>query len=225
MYSLIDRVFRLLHPSFHKINLDLIIKILLDNGYPLDLIFNTIRRRIYAFAHSNQKTVSKNKGRNEENPRLPYFTIPYVSSIFKKFTQFFKSITFSKLAFCCYNKLNKFIRAHKDVLSLSVRSNVVYRINCLNCDASYVGQTKRTLNTRINEHRSHIRRNSTQHSVITDHKRNLGHEFDWDNVKILDYEPNCNKRLISEMIYIKKQKHGLNAQTALLDPIYNDLLG
>jgi len=29
------------------------------------------------------------------------------------------------------------------------------------------------------------------------------------------------------MIYIKKQKHGLNAltDTALLDPIYNDLLG
>jgi len=137
------------------------------------------------------------------------------------------SKTFSKLTFSCYNKLNKFIRVHKDVLPVSSRFNVVYRINCLDCDASYVGQTKRTLNTRVNEHKSHIRRNSTQLSVITDHRQKSGHEFDWDNVKILDVESNYNKRLISEIIYIKKQKHGLNAQTdtALLDPIYNDLFG
>jgi len=210
------------HPSFHKNNFDLIIKILINNGYPLDLIFNTIRRRLHAFILSKKGTISKGK---EENPRVPYFTFPYVSCIYKKFIQYFKNITFSKLAFSCYNKLSKFIKVHKDVLSLSSRSNVVYRINCLNCEASYVGQTKRTLNTRINEHRSHIRRNSTQLSVITDHKLKSGHEFDWDNVKILDSESNLNKRLISEMIHIKKQKHGLNAQTdtALLDPIYNDL--
>jgi len=222
MYSLIDRVLRFSHPLFHKNNFDLIIKILLDNGYPLDLIFNTIRRRLQVFTHSHKKLVSK---KNEEKSRIPYFTIPYVSCISKKFIQFFKTITFSKLAFCCYNKLNKFIRVHKDALSLFSRSNVVYRINCLNCDASYVGQTKRALNMTISQHRNHVRRNSSQPSVITDHKRISGHEFDWENVKILDSESNYNKRLISEMIYIKKQKHRLNAQTdtALLDPIYNDL--
>jgi len=47
---------------------------------------------------------------------------------------------------------------------------MVYQINCLDYDAYYVGQTKRTLNIRVNEHRSHIRRNSTQLSVITDHR-------------------------------------------------------
>jgi len=86
-----------------------------------------------------------------------------------------------------------------------------------------VDQTKRTLNTRVNKHRS--TGGIPQLLVITDHRLKSKHEFDWDNVKILDNETNYNKRLISEMIYIKKQKHGLNAQTdtALLDPIYNDL--
>jgi len=83
------------------------------------------------------------------------------------------------------------------------------------------------LQTRVGEHRSHIRRNSTQLSVITDHRLQAEHEFDWGYVKVLDQESNYNERLISEMIYIKKQKHGLNAQTdtALLDPIYSDLFG
>jgi len=40
-----------------------------------------------------------------------------------------------------------------------IPSNVVYKINCQDCDASYVGQTKRILNTRISEYRNHIRRN------------------------------------------------------------------
>jgi len=224
MYSLIDRVFRLSHPEFHEKNFDLIIKILLDNGYPLDLIFSSIRRRLHTLIYSNKKITSNEK---EDNSRLPYFTIPYVFCIAKKFIQFFKNITFSKLAFTCFNKLSKFIKVHKDVLPVLSRSNVVYKINCSVCDASYVGQTKRTLNTRVNEHKNHIRRNSTQFSVITDHRQKSKHEFDWDNVKILDLESNYNKRLISEMIHIKKQKDGLNAQTdtALLDPIYNDLFG
>jgi len=45
-------------------------------------------------------------------------------------------------------------------------------------------------------------------------------------VRVLDEETNYKKRLISEMIHIKKQKHGLNSQndTELLDPLYHDLV-
>jgi len=115
---------------------------------------------------------------------------------------------------------------HKDKLPSLSRPNVVYKIECSNCEASYVGQTKRTLNTRVSEHRGHIKRNSTQPSVITDHRIATNHDFKWTDVKVLDVEKNYKKRLISEMIHIKLQKHGLNSQndTDLLDPIYNDLL-
>lgn len=51
-----------------------------------------------------------------------------------------------------------------------------------------------------------------QHSVITEH-RMLGHEFDWENVGILDEEPYVGKRLISEMIFIKRQINSLNLQS------------
>jgi len=82
------------------------------------------------------------------------------------------------------------------------------------------------LNTRISEHRNHIKRNSPQTSVITDHRLEFKHEFNWDKVEVLDEEKNYNKRLISEMIHIKKQKLGLNLKkdTELLHPIYHELL-
>jgi len=84
-------------------------------------------------------------------------------------------------------------------------SNVVYKLRCAQCDASYVRQTRRLLKTRIDEHRSHIRRNMNQSSVITEHRLEFSHDFDWDDVEILDEEIYYNKRIISEMIHIKKQ--------------------
>jgi len=224
MISLIDKVVSLSHPEFHKDNFDLIINVLRDNGYPMNLIFSTIRRRLNSkFYH--RKPLNSDQSTGLHITKTNYFTIPYISSIAKKFIQYFKNISFCKLAFTCYKKLNLFIKVHKDPLPNITRPNVVYKINCLECNASNVGQTKRTLNTRISEHRNHIRRDSVQSSVITNHRLESGHDFDWDRVEVLDEELNFNKRLVSEMIHIKKQKQGLNLKkdTDLLHPIYSEL--
>jgi len=99
------------------------------------------------------------------------------------------------LAFLILNKLNHFIKVHKDPLPNEQKTNVVYRINYLDCNASYVGQTKRQLITRIKEHQSNIDNPSANLTVVSEH-RLAGHEFDWNNVSILDNEPHYIKRLI-----------------------------
>jgi len=60
------------------------------------------------------------------------------------------------------------------------------------------------------------------HSVITEHRLQFNHDFDWEGVEILDVERNFNKRLISEMINVKCQKNGINLQTDIeaLDRVY-----
>jgi len=50
-------------------------------------------------------------------------------------------------------------------------------------------------------------------SVISDYRMQLIHEFDWKNVEILDQERYVSKRLISEMIHIKRQNNSLNLQS------------
>jgi len=37
--------------------------------------------------------------------------------------------------------------------------------------------------------------------------------MNWNDVKIMDNEPSYSKRLIFEMIHIKKQSYGLNKQS------------
>ncbi|EZA49494.1 hypothetical protein X777_12288, partial [Ooceraea biroi] len=69
-----------------------------------------------------------------------------------------------------------------------LQCNVVYRISCADCDASYVGQTKRRLNTQITEHRNDIKKRTGSPSVISERRVNFDHEFKWDEVQIVDKE-------------------------------------
>jgi len=57
--------------------------------------------------------------------------------------------------------------------------------------------------------------------VISSHRLS-DHEFDWDNILILDEEPSYRRRLFSEMMHIACQKNGINVQTDtdLLDKSY-----
>jgi len=60
------------------------------------------------------------------------------------------------MAFFSLHKLEKIIRAQKDTLPLGLNKNVIYKLNCKNCDVSYVGQTKKRLNIRASEHKKDI---------------------------------------------------------------------
>ena len=130
-----------------------------------------------------------------------------------------------KLVFSIPNTLKSFIKRGKELDFLS-NQNVVYKISCDDCEASYVGQTKRKLSTRLREHISDIRKNTGSPTVITDHRINCNHNFKWNDVKILDCASSYNKRLVSEMIHIKKQKQGLNRQndTESLPEIYSQII-
>jgi len=82
-----------------------------------------------------------------------------------------------KLAFFITNTLKSFIKRGKDKLELLSNQNVVYKISCDDCEASYVSQTKRKLSTRIREHILDINKKTGSPLVISDHRINLNHNF------------------------------------------------
>jgi len=71
IYGLIDHAIKLSHPIFYEKNLKLCIKILLDNGYPLSLIFDKINLRIKkVFVQKTNDTMDSISER--KNLVLPY---------------------------------------------------------------------------------------------------------------------------------------------------------
>ncbi|XP_018361286.1 PREDICTED: uncharacterized protein LOC108760014 [Trachymyrmex cornetzi] len=221
IFSLVDRAISLSDPIYYSKNLEFVIEVLLDNGYPLDFIFKNINNRIRTLAH---KDVICDKT-NDDKELRQLMVIPYVNSISNKVSKSINKANYM-IGYRCLNKLNRFIKVQKDKNEQENNNNVIYKIDCKNCEASYVGQTKRQLKTRIKEHKNNFKLDQSKHSVITNHMNENNHEFNWDAVNILDFESNYRKRNISEMIHIKEQKKGLNLMkdTELLDKSYSNII-
>lgn len=105
------------------------------------------------------------------------------------------------------------------------KSGVVYRLTCADCDASYVGQTKRILGERVKEHQRNVREKKDS-SVLYNHCREYTHNIDWQSVSILDRENVWLPRLVSEMVHIHLQEFPLNRidDTKMLARQYTQLM-
>ena len=133
-----------------------IINILLDNDYPLTFIFDTINQRIKNLIKNKHTTHSGLTDKVETNESVSWLTVSFIPlHTFEKFKRFNKNDI--RVSFRSPNKLKKYIKVHKDTCPHTSKNNVVYKISCKDCDASYVGQTSRKLKSRIAEHRNHIR--------------------------------------------------------------------
>jgi len=219
IYGLVDRTILLSHPSFHEKNLKSIINILLKNCFPLPFIFTTINTRIKTLAN---RTIRETKNTNTlQIKEKNFFTIPYVKSVSESFLPITKKYGWN-IAFSVPNTLNKYIKRYKDKIELKSQKEVVYKINCLNCNSSYVGQTKRQFKTRLKEHISDINKKNGVLSVVSNHRIEHNHDMNWSEASVLDIERSYTKRIVSEMVHIKKQSYGLNKQsdTDLLPQVY-----
>jgi len=191
-----------------------------NNCYPLPFIFDTINKRIKMLSN-RMLNESKNVDQKPQMYDRNYFTIPYVRCVSESFLPIAKKYGFD-IAFTVPNTLNRFIKRGKDIIEPLLQNDCVYKIECLNCNMTYVGQTKRRLCTRLKEHSVDINKKSGGLSVISNHRLEYNHEMNWSETTILDIEPSYTKRIVSEMVHIKKQKNALNKQsdTDLLSDMY-----
>ena len=114
------------------------------------------------------------------------------------------------------------IKSGKNPTNKWKQTSIVYKFNCKNCPATYIGESKRALRIRINEYK--ILKNSE--SVVCEHQLEFNHEFDWENTKIVNYISDYRKRLKSKMINIKFNKFTINKKEDIftLKRIYFPLL-
>ena len=78
----------------------------------------------------------------------------------------------------------------KDKDPLLNQNNLVYKIDSLICDGTYIGQTKQYLKSRVFEHEYSIRMKNSECTMLANHSTNLKHNFDFSNPKNFDKEYN-----------------------------------
>jgi len=115
----VDKTIRLSNPKFHQKNFELMINLLLNNCYSINFIFTTIKKRIKQIIFKNRNNIDK------QTPQ--YCTIPFVKNLSNKISNILAKHNV-KTSFYGNNKLNKFIKTHKDPLPASQKTHLVYQI-------------------------------------------------------------------------------------------------
>ena len=73
---------------------------------------------------------------------------------------------------------------YKDRFNRSQKSKIVYKASCWDCDAFYVGKTKRRLPDRKTEHFKALTQIGHA-SAVAEHSISTGHNIKWDHFEIL----------------------------------------
>ena len=131
IYSLVDRVFKLSDNIFHSKNLSFIKQLLIHNNYPPELIEVHIKKCLKKLRNSCNTTTNKNKTNR-------FISLPYVKELESFINHFFKQHN-TNVVYSTKNKLNNIIKLGKDKTKTCDSVDVVYKINCKDCNASYVG--------------------------------------------------------------------------------------
>ncbi|MGL5625122.1 hypothetical protein, partial [Cetobacterium sp.] len=142
-------------------------KMFTRNGYPRNFI-----RRCLLKTKNNTKV-----------PTTKRATLPYVKNISEMTARYFR-LHGVLIAHKPTSTLRRLISKPKEKVKTMEQTNVIYKINCCDCDKNYVGQTGRRLSTRIHEHKLAIRRHDPL-SLMSIHEDQEGHKFNLDAAEIV----------------------------------------
>ncbi len=94
-----------------------------------------------------------------------------------------------------YNTIRSQMVHHKDKVKKEEKAGVVYKIKCNECEATYIGETERTLRKRITEHHRHT-------SPVGQHMQYRKHSFSSEDVSVVHQEARWFKHGVAESIHI-----------------------
>ena len=167
---------------------------------------------------ANKGSKSK-KSANNNNQSKGMVVLPYVQGTSEKLQRVYRKHNIAT-AFKPHFTLRKSLVHPKDKRDTTETTGCVYEISCKNCDFTYVGETGRSLATRLKEHRTEVEKItkkihtratrlssiSDQHkSAIADHVASTNHIIDWEDPKILHREGDKFTRWIRESIWIRRR--------------------
>ena len=120
--------------------------------------------------------------------------------------------------------LRRILSHLKDHVSDDDKSSVVYKINCRDCEASYVGETGRALKTHMSKHHRAVEKMDFSASALAQHAWEHDHHIDWTSTCVLKVESHYRSRISREAIHICRQPSSLNRDRSTLSDMYDFII-
>ena len=143
-------------------------------------------------------------------------TIPYIKGTSETISRILQPYNI-RVAHKPTTTLRQLLTNAKDRDEPNNRQGAVYKIKCSDCQASYIGETGRNLNTRRTEHKR-VTRNGDANNHIAVHHQLTNHSIDWDSAQCLTYSTNYFQRLTLESWYTNLEQTPLNRCQQLPPP-------
>lgn len=222
-----SRILKLCSPEFVSSNLAKLRVDLKKNGYPSRLVNSVINQQHAPDVPTQPPSSSNTPLPNNDNTDKKFVKLPLIPGLSNKLCSIFKKDNL-RIVFSSRNTLGRLLFSNlKDKVPKKLESNIIYKINCFNCDKSYIGTTKQYLSNRISNHKSSCSNITNNKTALVEHCLETGHSFNFaiDNVEVLHRENNYQKRLFAEMVFIKKN-NCVNFRTDLdnLSAIYSSII-
>lgn len=217
--NIAKRAINFTNPEHRKDQIAKIQETMKRNGYPETFTKKIIQQQVHR-AYNQRQTDTK---REEEN--VKYVGIPYIQGTTEKLAKLLRPYKL-KIAAKTDNNLQQMYTKLKTKTEINKCTHVVYKVQCENCNGSYIGQTRQYLGSRIKAHENSVKNKNTDKTALKKHHEDHGHTFDFKNVKILKKEPLEKKRIIYESLYIKKDPTSINDRKDIenISVIYNSAL-
>ena len=167
------RALRVCSPEFLSEELDFIHSSLSGLAYPSHILRKSLSKAKYSFF----KAVPR------QDATLPHsrVCVPFVPSLNTRTQSLLRSNLNCNLSFSYPNKIKSVVvsNAPKHVSSAGV-----YRVDCKDCGKFYIGESGRSLDVRIKEHKSDFRRHNLNNAMYV-HSIDHNHSFDFNNAHLV----------------------------------------
>ena len=172
------------------------------NNYNADFVsFNT---------HNNNST------KRPDDEQSTTVSIPYIKGTSETIARILQPYKI-RVAHKPISTLRRILTNVKDRDPPLNRQGAVYKIACTDCDATYIGETKRNLKTRLSEHKR-ATKNGDPNNHIAEHHKQTGHTIDWDSATCITYCTHYHQRLTLESWYTNLEQKPLNRSVLLPAP-------
>ena len=176
------------------------------NGYPAQMVNRTLRNRPHA-PHSSTRT--------EEQTTPKFLHLPYVRGVSERIERKCRRLGI-RTTFKSKGTLREALVKTKDPQPEWKKKGVVYQVPCAECESVYIGETGRTLEKRISEHKGAVKR----HDAWTKQ-----HTVNWQAATVKHVETNHSRRKTIEALHIHLQQETSNLDCGrTLSPVWHPLL-
>ena len=157
-----------------------------ENEYQESIISKIFRRITNNHSLPQSQQLTQATDIQEEEIRIS-INLPYVEGTSEKLRRILRSHKI-RSTFYTEKTLRKLLCKPKDRVATEDKNNIVYEIDCSNCQAAYFGESKRSLKSCSDEHKRPARNCDCDKNEINKHYREVDRNFNWDQKKVIDRE-------------------------------------